>query len=116
MAHGSTGTTSNTRPSACNAASPACCASTQPAFTPPPVATSFVIVDPEARAELDRSCLAGRGWWGDEWWDDALRSGLFAIENHSWDHHHDSLPRTVTGLPGGRFDTLADHAAADAEV
>src|SRR5947208_10619227 len=28
-------------------------------------ATAFVIVSPEARRELDRTCLIGRGWWRD---------------------------------------------------
>ncbi len=29
-------------------------------------ATSFVIVSPQARTALDRTCMIGRGWWGDE--------------------------------------------------
>jgi hypothetical protein len=78
--------------------------------------TSFVIASPAARAELDRTCLAGCGWWGEDWWGAALDSGLMAIESHSWDHHHETLARTATGLPGGRFTVVADHAAADAEI
>jgi hypothetical protein len=79
-------------------------------------ATSFVIASPQARAELDRTCLAGRGWWGEDWWREAIDSDLMAIESHSWDHHHETLAHTATGLPGGRFDSVADHAAADAEI
>lgn len=78
--------------------------------------TSFVIASPAARAELDRTCLAGRGWWGEDWWSEAIDSGLMAIESHSWDHHHETLTRTATGLPGGRFANVADPAAADAEI
>lgn len=79
-------------------------------------ATSFVIASPQARAELDRTCLAGRGWWGEEWWDEALASGLFAIESHSFDHQHETLARTASGLPGGTFANLHTHAAADAQI
>ena len=30
--------------------------------------TSFVIASPAARAELDRTCMAGLGWWNETWW------------------------------------------------
>ena len=53
--------------------------------------TSFVIVSPRARLELDRKCLIGKGWWGDDWWPEADSSGLMAVECHSWDHVHDAL-------------------------
>jgi hypothetical protein len=78
--------------------------------------TSFVIASPQARATLDATCLIGRGWWGDEWWDDALASGRMAIESHSFDHQHETLPRTASGLPGGTFANVRTHAAADAEI
>ena len=83
--------------------------------TPQP-ATSFVIVSPQARSELDRTCLIGQGWWGDEWWDEAVRSGRLAIESHSWDHQHDTLAQTATGLPGGIFRNIVTHEAADIEI
>ena len=79
-------------------------------------ATSFVIASPQARDTLDRTCLVGRGWWGDAWWDAALASGLMAIESHSWDHQHETLPHTASGLPGGTFANVATHDAADAEI
>lgn len=79
-------------------------------------ATSFVIASPEARRQLDRTCLIGQGWWGDEWWDQAISSGAMAIESHSWDHHHDTLERTATGLPGGSFANIVAYAAADTEI
>ena len=44
---------------------------------------------------LDRTCLVGRGWWTDAWWPDAEREGLIAIESHSWDHNHATLPETA---------------------
>ncbi len=55
--------------------------------------SSFVIVSPEGRVELDKTCLAGLGWWTDDWWLDAQNSGLMAIENHSWDHNHVTFHR-----------------------
>jgi peptidoglycan/xylan/chitin deacetylase (PgdA/CDA1 family) len=79
-------------------------------------ATSFVIASPAAREALDRSCLVGQGWWGDEWWSKAQASGRMAIENHSWDHHHDAIPSRVTGLPGGDFHSITSHHAADLEI
>ena len=54
-------------------------------------ATSFVISSPEARSSLDKSCMIGKDWWGDDWWLDAASSGLMDIECHSWDHVHTEL-------------------------
>jgi hypothetical protein len=80
-------------------------------------ATSFVIVSPEARAELDRTCMVGKGWWGDDWWPAATREGLIAIESHSWDHNHDTLPATAMGdAKKGTFANVTTHAQADAEI
>lgn len=53
--------------------------------------TSFVIASPQAREELDKKGLIGRGWWGDEWWGAAQDSGLMEIACHSWDHVHPDL-------------------------
>ena len=80
-------------------------------------ATSFVIVAPSARAILDRTCLVGRGWWGDDWWPDAQREGLIAIESHSWDHNHHTLPVTAQrNQDKGTFRTIDSYADADAEI
>ena len=54
-------------------------------------ATSFVISSPEARSSLDKSCMIGKDWWGDEWWVTAASSGIMDIECHSWDHVHPLL-------------------------
>ncbi len=88
------------------------------AVTRAPVhATSFVIVSPQARAILDRTCLIGRGWWTDVWWRDAEREGLIAIESHSWDHNHATLPATVQREQNkGTFRTIDTYADADAEI
>ena len=75
-------------------------------------ATSFVIVSPEARAFLDRTCMIDRGWWSDAWWRDAEAEGHIAIENHSWDHNHETLP----GSSRGNFATIDDYTKADAEI
>lgn len=80
-------------------------------------ATSFVIVSPRARELLDRSCMIGAGWWGDDWWREAEAGGLLAIESHTWDHNHETLPRALRADPrGGRFDHVEDPTEADAQV
>src|SRR5688572_29769661 len=75
-------------------------------------ATSFVIVSPGARATLDRTCMVGAGWWTDDWWRDAEAEGLVAIESHSWDHNHETLP----GIARGTFRSIDDFSLADAEI
>lgn len=79
--------------------------------------TSFVIVSPEARAQLDRTCLIGRGWWGDAWWPEATAGDLVAVESHSWDHNHDTLGRTAQrdGIKGN-FHAIATWEEADVEL
>jgi polysaccharide deacetylase len=57
--------------------------------------TSFVIASPDARKELEVTCLAGHPWWSDDWWHDADASGLLRIENHSWDHVHPGTSRVA---------------------
>ncbi len=83
----------------------------------PASATSFVIVSPRAREQLDRSCIAGRDQWRDTWWLEAAREGVLEIGNHSWDHLHPSLETIVaTGSERGRFDTVTSHADAEREI
>ncbi|HEY6985053.1 MAG TPA: polysaccharide deacetylase family protein [Rhodanobacteraceae bacterium] len=83
----------------------------------PAHATSFVIVSPDAREILDRTCLIGRGWWTDVWWREAEIEGLIAIESHSWDHNHATLPATVQRDQNkGTFRTIDTYADADAEI
>lgn len=82
-------------------------------------ATSFVIASRAARAALDRTCMVGRGWWSDEWWPDAAREGLIAIESHSVDHNHETLPETAASRLGksrGGFAMIDDDASANAEI
>ncbi len=52
---------------------------------------SFVITSQEARSELDKTCIAGRNEWRDNWWNDAINDSLLEIGNHSWDHNYDTL-------------------------
>ena len=80
-------------------------------------ATSFVIASPAARVVLDRTCMVGRGWWTDEWWAAAAREGLVAIESHSYDHNHETLPETVQrDRRTGTFRTIDAWGDADAEI
>jgi peptidoglycan/xylan/chitin deacetylase (PgdA/CDA1 family) len=79
-------------------------------------ASSFVIVSPQARAELDHKDFLSLGWWGDDWWRPVSEQGMLAIESHSWDHNHPSLANTL--IPDqGHFD-LQDlqHARAEVEL
>lgn len=80
-------------------------------------ATSFVIVSPDARQVLDRTCMVGRCWWTDDWWPAAAVEGLIAIESHSWDHNHETLPETAAvGKARGTFRSIDDEASARAEI
>lgn len=79
--------------------------------------TSFVIASPDARATIDQRCLFGRDWMRDTWWRAAQASGLIAIENHSWDHNHAQLPRTVQrDQVKGTFRSIDTYADANAEI
>lgn len=88
------------------------------AATAAPVhATSFVIVSPEARATLDQTCMVGLGWWGHEWWRAAVGEGVLAIESHSWDHNHATLPQTAQRVQHkGTFKSIDTYADADAQI
>lgn len=80
-------------------------------------ATSFVIVSPSAREVLDRDCLIGQGWWGDDWWPQARREGLIGIANHSWDHRHAVIPPELRhGDDYGHFTTVSDPAEGDFQI
>jgi hypothetical protein len=71
-------------------------------------ASSFVIVSPEARVELDRKNMVGKSWWGDDWWQPAQASGLMSIESHSWDHNHPTLERVAqSDNQSGDFSLIA---------
>src|SRR5258705_247044 len=79
--------------------------------------TSFVIASPDARNVLDATCMIGQGWWTDAWWKDAVASGLIHIANHSWDHHHETLPESFSlGVPRGNFLTIDNERLADHEI
>jgi peptidoglycan/xylan/chitin deacetylase (PgdA/CDA1 family) len=82
-----------------------------------PGGTSFVIASPEARTELDRTCIAGRNQWGDDWWLEAADNGPLEIANHSWDHTHPTLNDLAVDLcHQGKFNTITEFEAADAEI
>jgi len=61
----------------------------------PAHATSFVISSPQARRSLDKSCMVGKDWWGDQWWPEAAASGILDVECHSWDHVHPELDQVA---------------------
>ncbi|MCF6318428.1 MAG: polysaccharide deacetylase family protein [Proteobacteria bacterium] len=75
-------------------------------------ATSFVIASDKARMDLVNTCTAGFEIWGDQWWQEAENSGLFSVENHSWDHLHATLltVKQKNNLKGDftKIDNLSD--------
>lgn len=79
-------------------------------------ATSFVIASPKARADMDRECLVGRGWFNDDWWAPAVASGFLAIANHSWDHNHPSASEAAARGRTGTFRTIDSAALAEHEI
>ena len=80
-------------------------------------ATSFVIVSPDAREILDRTCMLGTRWWNHAWWPDAVASGLMNIGSHSWDHCHDTLPHVAQrNQRKGDFWGIDTEGDADAQI
>ena len=79
-------------------------------------ATTFVVVSPAAREEMDRKCLTGSNWYRDTWWKPAVASGLLAVANHSWDHNHAAVTST-SGRPAADTFRCIDHRdLADLEI
>lgn len=79
--------------------------------------TSFVIVSPSARHELDRSCMIGKGWWNDTWWQAAIDTGVMGIASHSWDHNHDALASELfPDVERGTFTTIGTEILADYQI
>ncbi len=90
-------------------------AASRPGSTPH--ITSFVVVSPEARRELDVSCMIGKDWWTDGWWRAAKGSGFMHIANHSWDHNHDALSASFDhGVERGTFRSITTEGLADLEI
>jgi peptidoglycan/xylan/chitin deacetylase (PgdA/CDA1 family) len=82
-----------------------------------PTAVSFVIASREARTIMDRTCIAGRGQWNDDWWREAHAGGTLCIGNHSWDHTHPTLPVVAQRHQvKGTFENIDVWADADAQI
>lgn len=80
-------------------------------------ATSFVIASAQARDELDRTCLIDCDWYTDEWWLDAIDSGLMGIASHSWDHNHPTLEKVAQrDQCKGTFLNIDTYADADVQL
>jgi peptidoglycan/xylan/chitin deacetylase (PgdA/CDA1 family) len=82
-----------------------------------PLASTFVIASPEARAEMDRNDYFGGNYWPDTWWPQAARDGVLSIESHSWDHNHPSIARSVQrDNVRGTFRNIETFEEAEAEI
>ncbi|MEZ5460668.1 polysaccharide deacetylase family protein [Dokdonella sp.] len=80
-------------------------------------ATSFVIASPEARWQLDHTCIAGRDDWRDDWWLSAAETDVLSIANHSWDHLHPTLSSVAQkDQKRGSFFDICDKGDADIQV
>jgi len=80
-------------------------------------ATAFVIVSPDARAELDRKSMIGAHWWNDDWWRPATATGLVGIANHSWDHNHPlASPPGSSRRARGTFMSVDEFTVAEEEI
>jgi len=79
--------------------------------------TAFSIASPQAREALDKTCMIGKGWWSDDWWPEAIGSGLLHIGNHSWDHNHETLPAPLRkSWRTGTFALIDSLERADYEI
>jgi peptidoglycan/xylan/chitin deacetylase (PgdA/CDA1 family) len=66
---------------------------------------------------MDRRCLINRNWYTDEWWTDAIASGLMGIANHSCDHNHPSLEIVAQRQQDkGSFLNIDTYSDADAQI
>lgn len=79
--------------------------------------TSFVIACPTARRHIDQGCYGGAPLSADSWWHAAASSGYWAIENHSWNHWHVSLPfQASSQQPLGQFYTVENYLQATKQI
>ena len=79
--------------------------------------TSFVIASPQARTELDRTCIADRDEWRDDWWRSAAEEGVLSIGNHSWDHNHIAIScRILMDREADNFHVVDDESSADIQI
>ena len=85
-------------------------------------ATSFVIASPEARRAMESTFDAEYtfllpGAMNDDWWQEASRTGLIAIGNHSWDHLHPALASVAHSRQvRGDFAQVTTATDADAQI
>lgn len=89
----------------------------QGAGLPRPTATSFVIVSPEARFQIDARVVGGRNAWTDKWWREAASGSVIDIGNHSWDHLHPAIDQVAQREQRrGTFLAIDTYADADAQI
>ena len=85
-------------------------------------ATSFVIACPAARKVMEDLTKAGpyflhAGAMNDDWWSQAIDSGLMSIANHSWDHLHPALDQVAHSRQARADFTQVDNQRdADAQI
>jgi peptidoglycan/xylan/chitin deacetylase (PgdA/CDA1 family) len=87
---------------------------------PETCATSFVIASPDARRVMETTFDAEYtflepGVLDDDWWSEAVASGLIGIGNHSWDHLHPKLD-VVAHSRQARADFTQVTTVADADA
>jgi hypothetical protein len=61
--------------------------------------------------------MVGRGWWSEDWWAEAIATGLMGIASHSWDHNHEALANpSFPHVRRGRFTSIDTREAADYQI
>jgi peptidoglycan/xylan/chitin deacetylase (PgdA/CDA1 family) len=82
-------------------------------------ASTFIIASPDARGALAAGLASDYGpdLMHERWWLQAERSGLLRLENHSWDHNHPLVTRSLQrDNLRGSFHTIGTEAEAEGEI
>ena len=78
-------------------------------------ATSFVITSDRARRDIDRACNQGVGWDSNQVWQQLKQHPLISLENHSWDHNHETCNDSAA-YPQGNFISVHNFDLCEHEV
>lgn len=78
-------------------------------------ATAFVIVSDQARRDIDQACHGAIGWDKNKIWHDVKSHPLLSLENHSWDHNHETCNESAA-YPQGTFSSVHNFDLCEHEV
>jgi len=78
-------------------------------------ATAFVIASDRARRDIDQACHDAIGWDDNSDWEQAAKHPLLSLENHSWDHNHETCNESP-GYPQGNFHSIHNFDLCEFEI